>query len=44
MDWERLPSTTDEEILPGIPKDPDAGATDAKFWRSAKRVFPERAG
>ena len=41
-DWKRLRSLSDREIRNGIEKDPEARATDAKFWTKAKVVLPQR--
>jgi uncharacterized protein (DUF4415 family) len=39
-DWERLRRVGDAEIRQGIAADPDAQATDEKFWKHAKVVWP----
>jgi len=41
-DWERLRRMSDVEIREGIAADPDAHATDEKFWQNAKVVWPTR--
>jgi len=41
-DWERLRRMSDVEIRKGIAADPDAHATDEKFWQNAKVVWPTR--
>lgn len=40
-DWKRLGSLSDREIRNSIGKDPEARATDAKFWSAAKVVLPQ---
>ncbi len=39
-DWNRLRSLSSEEIRIGISDDPEAHATDAKFWQKAQVVLP----
>jgi uncharacterized protein (DUF4415 family) len=39
-DWERLRRKSNREIREGIAADPDAQATDEKFWKDAKVVWP----
>jgi uncharacterized protein (DUF4415 family) len=39
-DWERLRRMSNAEIRKGIASDPDAQATDEKFWKGAKVVWP----
>ena len=41
-DWERLRRISDTEIRKGIAADPDAHATDEKFCKNAKVVWPAR--
>ncbi len=40
-DWKRLQTATDREIRKGIATDPDARATDEKFWKNARVVLPQ---
>jgi uncharacterized protein (DUF4415 family) len=39
-DWERLRRQTPAKIRKQIQSDPDAHATDEKFWKTAKVVLP----
>lgn len=39
-DWERLRHVSEAEIGKGMAADPDVHATDEKFWRHAKVVWP----
>lgn len=39
-DWSRLRRGTPAEIRQGIGADPEAHATDAQFWKTAKVVLP----
>jgi uncharacterized protein (DUF4415 family) len=39
-DWSRLRRMSSASIRKGIAADPDARATDAKFWKTAKVVLP----
>ena len=39
-DWAKLRRRTATSIRKGIAADPDARATDAEFWKSAKVVMP----
>jgi uncharacterized protein (DUF4415 family) len=39
-DWGRLRRASTASIRKGIEADPNAHATDAKFWKSAKVVMP----
>ena len=39
-DWSRLRRGTPAEIRKGIGADPEAHATDAQFWKTAKVVLP----
>ena len=39
-DWGRLRRASAASIRKGIEADPDARATDAEFWKSAKVVVP----
>jgi uncharacterized protein (DUF4415 family) len=39
-DWAKLRRRTAASIRKGIAADPDARATDAEFWKSAKVVMP----
>ena len=39
-DWAKLRRRTAASIRKGIAADPDAHATDAEFWKSAKVVMP----
>jgi len=40
-DWNSLRSLSDRKIRKGIEKDPEARATDASFWNTAKVVLPQ---
>jgi hypothetical protein len=39
-DWGRLRHMSDAEIRKGIAPDPDVHATDERFWKHAKVVWP----
>lgn len=39
-DWNRLGRRTPAQIRQGISADPEAHATDAQFWKTAKVVLP----
>lgn len=39
-DWSHLARRTPAQIRKGIGADPDAHATDAQFWKTAKVVLP----
>lgn len=39
-DWKRLRRMSEADIRKGIEADPDARATDEKFWKNAKVVWP----
>ena len=39
-DWRRVRALTDRDIRRAIKADPDARATDADFWKSARIVMP----
>ena len=39
-DWSRLRKMSAADIRKGIAADPDARATDARFWKTAKIVMP----
>ncbi len=39
-DWNRLRRMTPGAIRKGVAADPEARATDAKFWKTAKVVLP----
>lgn len=41
-DWEKLRRMSASRIRKGLASDPDAHATDAEFWKSAKVVMPTR--
>jgi hypothetical protein len=41
-DWDKLRRMRAATIRKGIAADPDAHATDEKFWKSAKVVLPAR--
>ena len=40
-DWARVEKLTAKQIRAGIAADPDARATDAAFWKTAKVVMPK---
>jgi uncharacterized protein (DUF4415 family) len=39
-DWSRLRKMSATEIRKGIAANPDARATDARFWKTAKVIMP----
>jgi hypothetical protein len=41
-DWDKLRRMSAARIRKGIAADPDARATDEKFWKSAKVIMPAR--
>jgi len=40
--WARFDAISDRALAAASRSDPDAQPTDAKFWKSAKLVMPER--
>jgi uncharacterized protein (DUF4415 family) len=40
--WARVDALTDAEIARAVGADPDASLADARFWKRARLVLPER--
>jgi len=41
-DWARVDALTDAAIARAVKADPDASLADARFWKRARLVLPER--